>query len=68
LWSIAAIKSIGNQPGGLVITTQVTKANSNGSWGDGNVWLYNQSGSHVGHRFVRGATIYKARPVVWSYR
>jgi hypothetical protein len=63
-----SIKSVGNQPGGLVITTKVTKANSDGTWGNGNIWLYNQNGSYVGNRFVRGAAIYKARPVVWSYR
>lgn len=63
------IKSVGNQPGGLVITTQVTRRNANdGTWGTGNVWLYNQNGGYVGNRYRAGAAIYKARPVVWESR
>lgn len=64
----AKVKSVGNQPGGLVITTQVKGANSDGTWGDGNVWLYNQNGSYAGNRYRAGAAIYKARPVVWEAR
>ncbi|MFD2768235.1 DUF6528 family protein [Micromonospora eburnea] len=62
------IKSVGNHAGGLVVTTRVTKANSDGTWGTGNVWLYKLNGSYVGNRYRPGAAIYKARPVVWSYR
>jgi hypothetical protein len=64
------IKSVGNQPGGgLIVETQVFHNNqSDNTWGNGNVWLYNANGSYYGHRFVRGATIYKARPVVWESR
>ncbi|RSM49765.1 hypothetical protein DMB66_44655 [Actinoplanes sp. ATCC 53533] len=64
----AKIKSVGNQPGGLVITTQVKGANADGTWGNGNVWLYNQNGSYAGNRYRAGAAIYKARPVVWEAR
>jgi Family of unknown function (DUF6528) len=63
-----SIKSVGNQPGGLVITTQVKGENADGTWGTGNVWLYNQNGSYVGNRFRPGAAIYKARPVIWDRR
>ncbi|MFU8850409.1 DUF6528 family protein [Micromonospora sp. SL1-18] len=62
------IKSVGNHAGGLVVTTKVTKKNSDGTWGNGNVWLYKLNGSYVGNRYRPGAAIYKARPVVWSYR
>ncbi len=62
------VKSVGNQPGGLVITTQVKGANADGTWGNGNVWLYNQDGSYAGNRYRAGAAIYKARPVVWEAR
>ncbi|TVT27178.1 hypothetical protein FNH05_30970 [Amycolatopsis rhizosphaerae] len=63
-----SIKSIGNQPGGLVITTQVRHGNADGTWGNGNVWLYRQDGAYVGKRSRTGAAIYKARPVVWESR
>jgi hypothetical protein len=64
----ASIKSVGNQPGGLVITSQATHGNSDGTWGTGNVWLYRQNGSYAGNRYRAGAAIYKARPVVWERR
>ena len=62
------IKSVGNQPGGLIVTAQVTHENEDGTWGNGNVWLYQQNGTYVGNRFRRNAAIYKARPVVWERR
>jgi hypothetical protein len=68
------IKSVGNQAGGWVVTSQVKHANppphgkTIPSWGSPNIWLYNPDGSYLGNRFVRGAAIYKARPVVWERR
>ena len=62
------IKSVGNHSGGLVVTTKVSGANRDGTYGNGNVWLYRLNGSYVGNRYLSGAAIYKARPVVWSYR
>jgi hypothetical protein len=64
----AYIKSVGNQPGGLVVTSQVSRANSDGTWGTANVWLYKQNGAYAGNRYRAGAAIYKARPVVWERR
>ncbi|MGC4806468.1 DUF6528 family protein [Micromonospora sp. DT233] len=62
------IKSVGNHSGGLVFTTRVVGKNGDGTYGHGNVWLYQLNGSYVGNRYLAGAAIYKARPVVWSYR
>ncbi|GAB3138881.1 hypothetical protein GCM10027290_07050 [Micromonospora sonneratiae] len=43
------------------------RKNRDGTWGNGNVWLYRLDGSYAGNRWVRGAAIYQARPVVWTY-